>query len=114
MLTELHIENFALIQDSNATFKSGMNVIIGETGSGKSILMSAINLLTGGKSDFDKIRHNKEKAFVEGVFVIENEKNLSYLKEFYGDYIEDNTFIVSRTLNILGKSSCTLTPLGIK
>lgn len=103
MLTRLHIENFALIADIDCTFKDKMNVIIGETGAGKSILMQAVSLLIGAKSDFEKIRNGQSKAFIEGEFTISDEK-YALLKKEYSDYIEDNEIIISRTLDIKGKS----------
>lgn len=108
MLTHLHIEHFVLIDDLDIDFNSGMNVILGETGSGKSILMDALSLLSGSKSEFEKIRIGEEKAFIEGVFRIENKDLLKELSLLYSDYIEDDTFILSRTLDIKNKSTSRL------
>lgn len=104
MLNHLHIENFALIEDIDIDFYSNFNVILGETGSGKSILMDALSLLKGSKVEYEKIRFGKEKAFIEGVFSIDNPFLLKALKDKYIDYIEGNEFILSRTLLSQGKS----------
>ncbi len=104
MLRHLHVEHFALIDDLDCAFQDNMNVIIGETGAGKSILMDAINLLLGGKSDFEKIRNGQNKAFIEGEFIL-NENTIKKLEDIYGDYLEDNVLIISRSLDIKGKST---------
>ncbi|MGQ9908332.1 MAG: DNA repair protein RecN [Candidatus Flexifilum sp.] len=68
MLTELRIENFAIIDHLELTFGAGLNVITGETGAGKSIIIDAVELLLGGKADPAFIRAGAERAIVEGVF----------------------------------------------
>lgn len=68
MLTELRIQNFAIIDQLELTFGAGLNVITGETGAGKSIIVDAVELLLGGKSDPTFIRAGAEKAVIEGVF----------------------------------------------
>ncbi len=103
MLTHLHIEHFALIDDLDCTFKDNMNVILGETGAGKSILMQAIALMLGSKSDFEKIRTGEEKAYIEGEFILD-QFTLNKIKDEYEDYLDDNKIIISRYLDIKGKS----------
>lgn len=101
MLTHLCIENFAIISDINIDFSSGMNVILGETGAGKSILLDAIYLLNGAKAEFEKIRFNKDKALIEGTFEIKDKNRLKK----YASYISNgNSFVLSRTLLKSGKS----------
>ncbi len=104
MLTHLHIEHFAIIEDLDCDFDSNMNVILGESGSGKSILMDALSLLTGTKSEFGKIRYGYDKALIEGVFKITNKDNLKYLKSKYEDYIDEDEFVISRSLDLKNKS----------
>jgi DNA repair protein RecN (Recombination protein N) len=68
MLTELHIQNFAIIDKLDLRFGSGLIILTGETGAGKSIILDAVVMLIGGKADTTFIRTDSEAAFVEGVF----------------------------------------------
>jgi len=70
MLTELHIENFAIIDELDLTLDSGLNIFTGETGAGKSILIDAVEALLGGRVDTNLIRSGASKAIIEGVFTI--------------------------------------------
>jgi DNA repair protein RecN (Recombination protein N) len=71
MLEELRIQNFAIIESLELTFAPGLNVITGETGAGKSIIIDAVELLLGGKADASFIRAGAERALIEGVFVLD-------------------------------------------
>ena len=68
MLLELRAENYAVIDRAVATFGTGLNLLTGETGAGKSILIDALALLLGGKASSDVVRHGTEKAVVSCVF----------------------------------------------
>ncbi len=68
MLLELRAENYAVIDRAVATFGLGLNLLTGETGAGKSILIDALALLLGGKASADVVRHGAEKAVVRCVF----------------------------------------------
>jgi DNA repair protein RecN (Recombination protein N) len=68
MLESLHIQNFAIIEDLTVVFGPGLNILTGETGAGKSILIGAIQLLMGGKGGGEQIRQGAEEAVVEGIF----------------------------------------------
>ena len=68
MLTELHVQNFAIIDDLHLTFHPGFNVLTGETGAGKSIIIDAIELLLGGKASQDMVRAGESIARIEGFF----------------------------------------------
>lgn len=70
MLKRLHIRNYALIRELDIEFGPGFNIITGETGAGKSILVGALSLLTGKRADTSVLRSNDEKCVVEGTFVI--------------------------------------------
>ncbi|MBR5944241.1 MAG: AAA family ATPase, partial [Lachnospiraceae bacterium] len=65
MLHSLHVENLALIDETEVSFKPGLNILTGETGAGKSLLVGSINLALGAKSDSDLIRTGEEYALVE-------------------------------------------------
>lgn len=102
MLLELSIENFALIEKISIDFSSGFNVLSGETGSGKSIIIDAIDYVLGGKFNKDFIRFGANKTYVEAVFTIESENTRKLLEDFEIEY--DDTVIISRETNIQGKS----------
>ena len=68
MLTDLIIKNFAIIENLHVTFNSGFNVLTGETGAGKSIIIDAVNLLLGGRARGEIIRTGEEEASVEAIF----------------------------------------------
>src|SRR5580700_11390554 len=68
MLLELRAENYAVIDRASASFGAGLNLLTGETGAGKSILIDALALLLGGKASPDFVRHGAEKAVVSCVF----------------------------------------------
>src|SRR5579871_4537444 len=70
MLCEIRVQNFAIIDKLEVHFSPGFNVITGETGAGKSIIIDAVDLLLGGRGDLDFVRAGAEKATIEGVFTI--------------------------------------------
>lgn len=107
MILSLNIKNFAIIEDINISFNNGMNILLGETGAGKSIIIDAIGLLMGNRSDFDKIRNGETKALVEGTFQITNKVIKDEINEKYNLIEEDDIIVVSRTLEN-GKSICRL------
>lgn len=102
MLLQINIKNFALIESLTISFDKGFNVLTGETGAGKSILIDAINFVLGGKFSKDLIRTGEDKTYVEAVFTLENHKTLEVLKEFEVDF--DDLVIVSRETFQSGKS----------
>lgn len=97
MLSELRIKNFALIDDDDIIFLPGVSALIGETGAGKSLIVSAISLLEGKRADFDKLRDDKQKAFVEGLFSF-SKPFIAAHKELEGYIAPDGTMSVNRTL----------------
>ncbi|WP_238882778.1 DNA repair protein RecN [Clostridium sp. YIM B02551] len=102
MLLQLSIKNFALIEEMTVDFSYGFNIISGETGAGKSILIDAINFVLGGKFNKDIIRTGEEKAYVEAIFSVENEKVNEILHENGVDINE--VIIISRESFINGRS----------
>ena len=105
MILNLSIKNFAIIEDININFKEGMNILLGETGAGKSIIIDAISLLMGSRSDFDKIRNGESKAIVEGTFLINNPETKKLINDKYSLIEDDDVLVVSRTLES-AKSIC--------
>ena len=68
MLRELHIENIAIIEAADITFRPGFNVMTGETGAGKSIIIDSLDAVLGGRTSRELVRHGAEKARVTAVF----------------------------------------------
>lgn len=109
MLLRLHIHNLILVDQCDVTFTKGFNVITGETGSGKSVLLTAISLLIGERADPDLIRHGEEKATLIGEFdtplTLSNSDILPLLEEYsLEDVIESKTLILKREILSSGKS----------
>src|SRR6201984_1463678 len=73
MLTELRIRDFAVIEEAALTFGPGLNVLSGETGAGKTIIMTALGLLLGGRASPEMIRTGVKESVVEGIFALEGE-----------------------------------------
>ena len=96
MLSELRISNFALIDDLDVSFSSKMNVLLGETGAGKSLLVDAISLLSGKRADFGKLKDESKKALIEGTFTF-SEDFIRTHKELE-EYIEGNSLTITRVL----------------
>ena len=102
MIIQLNIKNFALIEEISVQFNQGFNILSGETGAGKSILIDAIDYVLGGKFSKDLIRTGENKTFVEAIFSIDNNNVKSVLDEMEIEY--DDTLIISRESAINGKS----------
>lgn len=113
MLAKIWIKNFALIQELRVDFSKGYTVITGETGSGKSILLGALNLILGERADFSLIGPETDKTFVEAEFAIKNLELSAWFKENDVDY-DDNT-IVRREINRNGRSRAFIndTPVSL-
>lgn len=103
MLHKLFIQNYAIIDELEITFFSGMNVITGETGAGKSILVGALNLILGQRADNSVLKDGNKKCIVEGVFKIEeNEQVMSFFEDEQLEY--DTEVVIRRELSLNGKS----------
>jgi DNA repair protein RecN (Recombination protein N) len=102
VLLELRVENYAVIDSLTVEFAPGLNLLTGETGAGKSILIDALSLLLGDKASSDMVRHGAEKAVVSGVFESE-EKSLKKILEENGIEPEDGHIIVKREIAAGGK-----------
>ncbi|NLK64799.1 MAG: DNA repair protein RecN [Tissierellia bacterium] len=105
MLLSLNIRNFAVFEDASVSFKPGFNVFTGETGSGKSVLINAIELILGERASKDLIRKGKNSALIEGIFEIgDNDKVYNSLKSLSIEIDSDDFLIISRELLQNGKS----------
>lgn len=99
MLVELNIKNFAIIEELKINFTKGLNIITGETGSGKSILIEAIGIILGSRSNRELIQSGYEKAILEGAFYIENPSIIKPILEEYSiDMDDDNLLIISKEI----------------
>ncbi len=109
MLLSLNIKNYAIIDSLNIDLQTGLNVLTGETGAGKSILVGALSLALGYLANSDSIRIGKEMLFVQALFSFEkNDSDLLNLMEEYRIENEDNTLLLSRELNANGRSVCRI------
>ncbi|HOW22043.1 MAG TPA: DNA repair protein RecN [Sedimentibacter sp.] len=105
MLLSLNIKNFAVFEDVSVNFEAGFNVFTGETGSGKSVLINAIELILGERSSRDLIRKGKKSAYIEGIFEISDNDNLKKsLQSLNIEVDKDDFLIISRELLQNGKS----------
>lgn len=107
MLTNLYIENIAVIEKSNIDFTNGLNVLTGETGAGKSIVIDAINAVLGKRSSRGMIRTGADAAYVSATF--EELSELVHKKlGAMGYSAEDGSLILSRELSVSGKNTCRI------
>ena len=103
MLTHLHIQNLALVDDVSLTFGPGLNVISGETGAGKSILMGALRLLLGERADRSLIRAGSEVCSAQAIFELADPSDLdAWLEEHGLPTTEEGTLIVRRRIKAAG------------
>ena len=106
MLLELHIHNFAIIEDISLEFHKGMTVLTGETGAGKSIIIDAVGLLAGGRGSADFVRHGTNKCTLEGHFTVpQNGKLKELFTQESLDYNSD-LLVVQREIYQNGRSVC--------
>lgn len=103
MLTELRIRNFAIIESVTLPLAPGFNVLSGETGAGKSIIVGALGLLLGERASADLIRTGADKATVEGVFDISNVSGIAALADDRGIDVEDDTLVLKREIASNGR-----------
>lgn len=104
MLQSLTIKNIALIDELTIELGNGLNVLTGETGAGKSLIIDSLALLLGEKADKSLISYGKDYASVEAVFETNSEEVLTKLEEFGLD--KENTIVIFRKLSLDGKNEC--------
>jgi DNA repair protein RecN (Recombination protein N) len=101
-LEEISIRSLGVIESSNIEFKSGLTVLTGETGAGKTMVLTALGLVLGSKSDSDLIRTGQERAVITGKFGIP--QTLQKQIEEQGGVVDDDGLVITRTINSKGKS----------
>jgi DNA repair protein RecN (Recombination protein N) len=104
MLTELRIRNFAIIESVTLPLAEGFNVLSGETGAGKSIIVGALGLLLGERASADLIRSGADKATVEGVFDVSDVEGIASLADERGIETEEDTFVLKREISSTGRA----------
>lgn len=108
MLKTLDIENIAVIEKTTVDFSSGLNVLTGETGAGKSIVVDSINAILGERTSKELVRHGADNAFVSAYFEDIAQNVTDKLTELGFDTEEDNSLLISRKISAGGKSSCKI------
>ena len=101
MLLQLHVKNLAIIDEVEVDFTEGLNILTGETGAGKSVILGSVHLALGAKADKDSIRNGAEYALVELVFRLENEVQKKKIKELDLPVEEDGVVILQRKISPL-------------
>src|SRR5574341_2442454 len=102
MLRELRIKNFAVIDEVALDLGAGLNVLTGETGAGKTIVLNALGLISGGRVSSEIIRHGEEEASVEALFTALSEPLRNKLQE--GGYGGEDELIIKRVVSRSGKN----------
>lgn len=106
MLQQLSVKNFAIISSLELEFQKGMTVLTGETGAGKSIIIDAVGLLTGGRGSSDFIRQGASKCTLEGLFALPEHPELAVLLDEQGIDQEEDVLILQRDIFTSGKNIC--------
>ena len=97
MITNLHIKNIGIIEDLNIDFNKGLNVLTGETGAGKTLIIDSLQIISGGRFSKEMIRRGENNSFVELCMYVPNSPKA-----------EDGNIIVSREINTNGKNMCKI------
>lgn len=106
MLKTLDIENIAVIEKTSVDFSGGLNVLTGETGAGKSIVVDSINAIMGERTSRELVRYGADNAYVSAYFDDICDSALNKLKEFDIELEEDNSLLITRKISANGKSLC--------
>ena len=106
MLEHLHIKNVAIIKESEISFGEGLNILTGETGAGKSMVIDSLQFALGGRAGKDFLRHGEKMASVEALFAVQSSALQEKLEENGIEPEEDGSVLITRTLSETGKSVC--------
>lgn len=107
MLQELFIKDFAIIDQLSISFEKGMSVLTGETGAGKSIIIDAVSLLTGGRGSSSFVRSGAHKAILQGQFVVSTTSATLAILDDYG-ISHDDTIVLQREISNNGRNVCRI------
>ena len=108
MLSQLYIENIAVIEKATIEFPKGFNILTGETGAGKSIIIDSMHGILGERTSKDMVRNGAESAFVSGLFTDLTERAIHKLQELGFEPEEDGSVLIQRTIQAEGKSTCRI------
>ncbi len=108
MLSQLYIENIAVIEKATIDFHKGLNVLTGETGAGKSIIIGSMHGILGERTSRDMIRSGANSAFVSGLFTDLTESVKEKLNQLGFEAEEDGSILIQRTIQAEGKSTCRI------
>lgn len=104
MIVELNVKDFAIVKNINLKFHKGLNVLTGETGTGKSIILEALNMLIGQRASKDMIKKGKDKAYIEGLFFYDNLDIENQLLSFGIEPDLEGNMIITREIHTNGRS----------
>lgn len=107
MLSEIHIRNLGVIAEAEAEFSDGLTVVTGETGAGKTMVVTSLRLLSGHRADASRVRAGADKASVEGIFATDSAEVAAMVEEI-GGYVDGCEVIASRTVTAVGRSRAHL------
>lgn len=111
MLNKLTVKNFAIIEDLTIDFSTGLTVLTGETGAGKSLIIDTLLLLLGGRADTDMVRYGEDSATIVGEFTLSNQKLIEYVQSL-GISIE-KTLVIKREIKMNGKNTVSVNKTAI-
>jgi DNA repair protein RecN (Recombination protein N) len=114
MLKSFEVKDYALIEHISVEFRNGLNIITGETGAGKSILIDAMSLLLGERASTEVVRKGAQKSFVEGIFDVKGNKKVKSLLE-ENDVDFNDELIIRREISLKGTNRCFIndTPVNL-
>jgi DNA repair protein RecN (Recombination protein N) len=114
MLKSFEVKDYALIEHISVEFGNGLNIITGETGAGKSILIDAMSLLLGERASTEVVRKGAQKSYVEGIFNVKGNKKVKYLLE-ENDVDFSDELIIRREISLKGSNRCFIndTPVNL-
>ena len=110
-LEEIHIKNIGVITQANLEFNKGLTVLTGETGAGKTMVLTALNLVLGGKSESSLVRSGEERLTASALFSIPKKKVVEF--ENLGIEIEEGTLTISRSVTRDGKSKAVASGVSV-
>ena len=100
MLASLHVKNLALIDEEEIVFSKGLNILSGETGAGKSIILGALHLSLGDKASKDFLRDADSEAFVEAVFLVDDEATKAALRALDVEPYDDEVIMSALCIHV--------------